>query len=175
MHEVTLASDVGSIFDHVLVDEYQDTNTLQAEILIALKPTGAGMCVVGDDAQSIYSFRVATIENILGFPAQFAPPAHVVTLEENYRSSQPILDAANALIGEAARQYQKRLLSQRSHYTRTVFERAHARSAAGDRRPRRDTASRRGLPCTIDDPLRERTGMGSRYGPARGRRPYVAK
>ena len=114
MHEGTLASDVGSLYDHVLVDEYQDTNTLQAEILIALKPTGAGLCVVGDDAQSIYSFRAATIENILSFPAQFVPPAHLVTLEENYRSSQPILDAANALIGEAARQYQKRLKSERS-------------------------------------------------------------
>ncbi len=114
MHEGTLASDVGSLYDHVLVDEYQDTNTLQAEILIALKPTGAGLCVVGDDAQSIYAFRAATIENILGFPAHFAPPSHVVTLEENYRSSQPILDAANALIGEAARQYQKRLKSERS-------------------------------------------------------------
>ncbi|HYH41942.1 MAG TPA: ATP-dependent helicase [Burkholderiales bacterium] len=113
MQEPALAAEVGSLYDHVLVDEYQDTNTLQAEILLALKPAGAGLCVVGDDAQSIYGFRAATVENILGFPAQFSPPADVVTLEENYRSKQPILDAANALIGEASRQYQKRLQSCR--------------------------------------------------------------
>src|SRR5688572_20212500 len=88
--EPALAAEVGSLFDHVLVDEYQDTNTLQAEILLALKPTGAGLCVVGDDAQSIYGFRAATVENILGFPEQFTPPAEIVTLEENYRSTRPI-------------------------------------------------------------------------------------
>jgi DNA helicase-2/ATP-dependent DNA helicase PcrA len=113
VQDPVLAQDVGSLFDHVLVDEYQDTNTLQAEILLALKPTGAGLCVVGDDAQSIYSFRAATVENILEFPARFTPEASVVTLEENYRSTQPILDAANALISEASRQYQKRLQSPR--------------------------------------------------------------
>ncbi|HYC47004.1 MAG TPA: ATP-dependent helicase [Burkholderiales bacterium] len=109
MNDPALAADVGSQFEHVLVDEYQDTNTLQAEILLSLKPTGAGVCVVGDDAQSIYSFRAATVENILEFPQRFEPSAHVVTLERNYRSTQAILDAANALIGEAPRQYQKRL------------------------------------------------------------------
>jgi DNA helicase-2/ATP-dependent DNA helicase PcrA len=114
MQDPALALDVGALFDHVLVDEYQDTNTLQAEILLALKPNGAGLCVVGDDAQSIYSFRAATVDNILEFPACFKPDAHVVTLEENYRSDQPILDAANALIGEASRQYQKRLQSHRA-------------------------------------------------------------
>ncbi len=108
-----LAQDIGARFDHVLVDEYQDTNTLQAEILLALKPTGAGLCVVGDDAQSIYSFRAATVENILEFPESFVPRAEVVTLEENYRSSQPILDAANALIAEAPRQFRKALRSAR--------------------------------------------------------------
>jgi DNA helicase-2/ATP-dependent DNA helicase PcrA len=113
VQDPVLAHDVGSHFDHVLVDEYQDTNTLQAEILLALKPAGDGLCVVGDDAQSIYSFRAATVENILEFPSRFAPEARVVTLEENYRSTQPILDAANALISEASRQYQKRLQSSR--------------------------------------------------------------
>jgi DNA helicase II / ATP-dependent DNA helicase PcrA len=114
MQDLTLAQDVGSLYDHVLVDEYQDTNTLQAEILLALKPTGAGICVVGDDAQSIYSFRAASVENILQFPGQFSPQAEVITLEENYRSVQPILDSANALIAEAPRQYQKRLQSTRA-------------------------------------------------------------
>jgi hypothetical protein len=72
----------------VLVDEYQDTNRLQASILLALKPTGKGLTVVGDDAESIYSFRAATVRNILDFPAQFNPPAAIVTLERNYRSTQ---------------------------------------------------------------------------------------
>jgi DNA helicase II / ATP-dependent DNA helicase PcrA len=111
--EPRLAGEVGGLFDHVLVDEYQDTNALQAQILLALKPDGAGLTVVGDDAQSIYSFRAASVDNILGFPAQFAPPAQVIALEENYRSTQPILDAANALIGEAARQHRKQLQARR--------------------------------------------------------------
>jgi DNA helicase-2/ATP-dependent DNA helicase PcrA len=112
MQEGSLAQEVGARFDHILVDEYQDTNSLQAEILLALRPTGAGLCVVGDDAQSIYSFRAANIENILDFPARFSPPAHTVTLEDNYRSTQPLLDAANALMAEASRQYRKDLRAQ---------------------------------------------------------------
>ncbi|HXQ31002.1 MAG TPA: ATP-dependent helicase [Steroidobacteraceae bacterium] len=111
--EPRLAREVGGLFDHVLVDEYQDTNALQAQILLALKPDGAGLTVVGDDAQSIYSFRAATVDNILGFAAQFAPPATVIALEQNYRSTQPILDAANALIGEATRQHDKQLQARR--------------------------------------------------------------
>jgi DNA helicase-2/ATP-dependent DNA helicase PcrA len=114
MQEPALAREVNALFDHVLVDEYQDTNRLQAEILLALKPDGRGLAVVGDDAQSIYSFRAATVENILGFPQHFAPAAHVLTLEDNYRSTQPILDAANALIAGASRQYRKRLKAQRA-------------------------------------------------------------
>ena len=111
--EPALAHSIGAQFDHLLVDEYQDTNVLQAAILRALRPDGAGLTVVGDDAQSIYSFRAASVENILGFPAQFAPPAAVITLEENYRSTQPILDSANALLGEASRQYRKVLRARR--------------------------------------------------------------
>ena len=79
-----------------------------------MKPDGAGLCVVGDDAQSIYSFRAATVENILGFPGHFQPPAAMVALEDNYRSTQPILDAANALMAEASQQYRKELRSRRS-------------------------------------------------------------
>src|SRR5881394_2209341 len=63
-----LADDIGGRWDHVLVDEYQDTNRLQSSILLALKPGGCGLTVVGDDAQSIYSFRAATVRNILDFP-----------------------------------------------------------------------------------------------------------
>ena len=113
MGEPALAQDVAARFDHVLVDEYQDTNRLQARILRGLKPTGAGVTIVGDDAQAIYSFRAATVRNILDFPAQFDPPARVVTLERNYRSTQPILAASNAVIGLAAERYAKELRSER--------------------------------------------------------------
>src|SRR5947208_7153394 len=107
------AESVRRRFDHVLVDEYQDTNALQAGILLGLKPDGRGLTVVGDDAQSIYSFRAATVRNILDFPHQFEPPAHVVTLEQNYRSTQPILDAANAVIALAPEGYANHLVSTR--------------------------------------------------------------
>jgi DNA helicase II / ATP-dependent DNA helicase PcrA len=111
--EPRLAEVVGGHFDHILVDEYQDTNRLQAQILEAMKPTGAGLTVVGDDAQSIYSFRAAAVENILGFPQRFQPPAEVVTLAQNYRSTQPVLDASNALMADAPRQHRKHLLAAR--------------------------------------------------------------
>ena len=94
MADPGVGADVRARFDCILVDEYQDTNTLQARILTGLSPKGRGLTVVGDDAQSIYKFRAATIRNILDFPQQFDPPARVVTLEENYRSTQPILDAS---------------------------------------------------------------------------------
>ncbi len=108
------AAEIGSWFDHVLVDEYQDTNLLQADILHAIKPDGNGVTVVGDDAQSIYSFRAAEVENILNFPDQYMPPARIVSLEENYRSTQAILDSANYLIAESERQYKKNLFSNKT-------------------------------------------------------------
>jgi DNA helicase-2/ATP-dependent DNA helicase PcrA len=111
--EPAIAREIGARFEHVLVDEYQDTNTLQAEILLAMKPDGQGLCVVGDDAQAIYSFRAATVDNILGFPDRFPERAQVVTLERNYRSLQPILDAANVLMGESDRGFPKALESGR--------------------------------------------------------------
>ncbi|MCB1942001.1 MAG: ATP-dependent helicase, partial [Candidatus Accumulibacter sp.] len=72
--EPALAREIGERFSYVLVDEYQDTNRLQAAILLAMKPDGRGLTVVGDDAQSIYAFRGATVRNILDFPASFDPP-----------------------------------------------------------------------------------------------------
>jgi DNA helicase-2/ATP-dependent DNA helicase PcrA len=114
MAESAIAADVSERFDHVLVDEYQDTNRLQAEILLALKPNGKGLTVVGDDAQSIYSFRAATVRNILDFPGHFSPRAEIVTLEHNYRSTQPILAAANAVIDLAAERFTKNLKSDRA-------------------------------------------------------------
>ncbi len=109
--EADFAAEIGSWFDHILVDEYQDTNHVQAQILHSLVPSGAGLTVVGDDAQSIYAFRAARVDNILEFPGQFEPPAKTITLEQNYRSTQPILDSANCLIAESARQYRKRLVA----------------------------------------------------------------
>ncbi len=108
-----LAEDIGNRFDHVLVDEYQDTNKLQSSVLMALKPGGRGLTVVGDDAQSIYSFRAATVRNILDFPRQFTPEADIVTLDRNYRSTRPILAAANAVIDLARERFTKNLWTER--------------------------------------------------------------
>lgn len=121
MREGAQAESVRCRFDHVLVDEYQDTNALQAGILRGLKPDGRGLTVVGDDAQSIYSFRGATVRNILDFPDQFDPPAHVVTLEQNYRSTQPILDAANAVIALTSEGFAKNLFSTRASHQRPLL------------------------------------------------------
>jgi DNA helicase-2/ATP-dependent DNA helicase PcrA len=99
MGDAALAAETSALFDHILVDEYQDTNVLQAEILQRLRPGGAGLTVVGDDAQAIYSFRAASVDNILSFEKDFR--SKTVTLEENYRSTQPLLDAANALMQDS--------------------------------------------------------------------------
>lgn len=108
-----IARAIGDRFRHVLVDEYQDTNRLQAAILLALKPDGCGLTVVGDDAQSIYAFRGASVRNILDFPAHFDPPAERITLDRNYRSTQPILSAANAVIALASERFSKDLWTER--------------------------------------------------------------
>jgi DNA helicase-2/ATP-dependent DNA helicase PcrA len=106
------ARSIRSRFDCVLVDEYQDTNRLQAEILQMLCPGGKHLTAVGDDAQAIYSFRAATVRNILDFPQQF-PDTRIITLEQNYRSTQPILDATNKVIAAAAERHTKNLWSRR--------------------------------------------------------------
>lgn len=111
---------IRELFDCVLVDEYQDTNALQAEILYQLSPEGRGLTVVGDDAQSIYSFRAATVENIFEFPKRY-PNTTIVALEQNYRSTQSILSAANAVIAQAAQRYRKDLWSERTEGARPRF------------------------------------------------------
>ncbi|MBV9754297.1 MAG: ATP-dependent helicase [Hyphomicrobiales bacterium] len=113
MENASLAAEFSGRFDHVMVDEYQDTNRLQASILLRMKPDGAGLTVVGDDAQSIYSFRAATVRNILDFPDHFTPQARIVTLDQNYRSTQPILAAANGVIELAKERFTKNLWSDR--------------------------------------------------------------
>ena len=116
--EPDLANQIAERFDHILVDEYQDTNRLQAAILRGLKPDGRGLTVVGDDAQSIYAFRAADVRNILDFPRQFTPPAEIVTLERNYRSTQPILAAANGVISFARERFTKNLWTERQSMER---------------------------------------------------------
>jgi DNA helicase-2/ATP-dependent DNA helicase PcrA len=105
-----VAKGIEARFDHILVDEYQDTNRLQAGILQRMRRTNKNIMVVGDDAQSIYSFRAADIHNILEFPKQF-PGTEQITLEQNYRSRQPILDATNHIIALASERYTKDLWS----------------------------------------------------------------
>jgi DNA helicase II / ATP-dependent DNA helicase PcrA len=111
---------VAEAFDHVLVDEYQDTNERQAEILRLLAVPTKSLMVVGDDAQAIYSFRAATIRNILEFPEQFAGAA-VIRLEQNYRSTPALLDASNAVIALATERHAKTLWSRREGERRPVL------------------------------------------------------
>ncbi len=99
------------MFDHILVDEYQDTNPLQASILSAMHSPRLDLMVVGDDCQAIYSFRAATVTNMLDFEQRF-PGTRVVKLERNYRSTQPILDLCNAVGDGATRGYRKALWSE---------------------------------------------------------------
>jgi DNA helicase-2/ATP-dependent DNA helicase PcrA len=111
--EPELGREIGERFSHVLVDEYQDTNRLQAAILLAMKPDGRGLTVVGDDAQSIYALSRRDGAQHPRFPRHFEPPAQVVTLDRNYRSTQPILAAANQVIAGAAERFTKDLWSDR--------------------------------------------------------------
>ncbi len=108
---------VASAFDHVLVDEYQDVNGLQVDLVRGLAAFGPEITAVGDDFQAIYGFRSASAAHILDFPEHF-PGTRVVTLERNYRSTQPVLDAANALAAHAVRAFPKRLAAQREGGTR---------------------------------------------------------
>ncbi len=101
-------------FDHVLIDEYQDTNLLQADVVRALYRGGCSVTAVGDDAQAIYAFRAATVDHMLGFVEQF-PGGRTVRLERNYRSTQPVLDLANAVLAEATEGYGKHLWTDRTH------------------------------------------------------------
>jgi len=110
------------LFDHVLVDEYQDTNAVQGDIVAQLRPDGAGLAVVGDDAQAVYSFRSATPANIRGFADRF-PGTTVVTLEDNHRSTAPILAVANAVLAEATGAMPKELRTARTGGRRALLRR----------------------------------------------------
>ncbi|NLP03374.1 MAG: ATP-dependent helicase [Fibrobacter sp.] len=106
------AERISGRFDHILVDEYQDTNKLQSDILTGMRRSIKNVMAVGDDAQSIYSFRAATVRNMLDFPKIF-PGTGVITLEQNYRSSPPILNTTNVLIAQAKERFSKNLFSTR--------------------------------------------------------------
>jgi DNA helicase II / ATP-dependent DNA helicase PcrA len=105
-----LCAQLSEQYRYMMVDEYQDTNRLQARIMRSLAATHDNVAVVGDECQSIYSFRGASFRNMLEFPELF-PEATVIKLEENFRSAQPILDVANAIIADASESYAKRLYS----------------------------------------------------------------
>ncbi|HWL90234.1 MAG TPA: ATP-dependent helicase [Actinomycetota bacterium] len=112
---------LAAMFEHILVDEYQDTNALQADILEGMRSGGTrNLTVVGDDAQSIYGFRAATVKNILEFPERF-PGATMIKLERNYRSTPPILAASNAVIALSPQRHEKTLQPTRPGEARPVL------------------------------------------------------
>ena len=166
-------------FDCVLVDEYQDTNPVQARILQRLRPDGTGLTVVGDDAQSIYSFRGATVRNILDFPKQF-PGTTVVKLEENYRSTEPILEATNAVIAQASEGYGKRLRSSRTEGKRPRLVACADEYAEARHVVERDPPAPQGghPPEAAGRPvpgLAPQPGRGDGAGPAEDRLPQVRR
>ena len=120
LKDSTVGETIRRRFDWVLVDEYQDTNLIQADIIYHLTPTGRGLTVVGDDAQSIYSFRAATVRNILDFPKHF-PDARILPLEANYRSTNGILNATNSVIAQLKERFRKELHSNRGEGVRPQF------------------------------------------------------
>lgn len=111
---------ISNRYHYIMVDEYQDTNTIQAEILYLLTRTNQNIMVVGDDAQSIYAFRGANFRNIIDFPKRF-PATRIVSLEENYRSNQPVLTLTNAIIERAREKFTKNLFSQKKDGAKPVI------------------------------------------------------
>ncbi len=127
-------SEIAARFQHILVDEYQDTNHIQAEIVRLMAGDRGNVMVVGDDSQSIYSFRGADFRNIMEFQQLF-PGARLIRLEENYRSTQAILALTNAIIAQAREKYEKKLFSNITGGQRPVIygawdEKAQARWVA---------------------------------------------
>jgi ATP-dependent DNA helicase UvrD/PcrA len=114
---------LGDTYRYIMIDEYQDTNLIQAELVRLLASAHRNVMAVGDDAQSIYSFRGANFRNIMDFP-QIFPGARVVKLEQNYRSLQGILDVANEVISRAADKYTKVLSAERRGEFRPLLVRA---------------------------------------------------
>ena len=114
---------ISAAYEYIMVDEYQDTNKVQADILYQLASENRNVMVVGDDSQSIYAFRGANFKNIMDFP-DFFPGTQIIRLEENYRSVQPILTLTNAMIDQAEEKYTKRLFTQKTEGGLPVLVRA---------------------------------------------------
>ena len=114
---------LSAVYRYIMIDEYQDTNLIQAELVRLLATTHQNVMAVGDDAQSIYAFRGANFRNIMDFPAIF-PGTRMIKLEENYRSLQGILDVANEVISRASEKYTKALFTQRQGELRPILVRA---------------------------------------------------
>ena len=109
---------ISSFYKFIMIDEYQDTNKIQAKLAYLLASEHKNIMVVGDDSQSIYSFRGANFKNIMDFPKQF-PDCKVITLEQNYRSTQPILDLTNALIENAREKIFKKIIYKKRRRFKT--------------------------------------------------------
>lgn len=103
---------LGELYQYIMVDEYQDTNQIQADILYLLTASHRNIMAVGDDSQSIYAFRGANFKNIMSFPHNFRD-TQIVSLEENYRSTQPILDVTNGIIAQTEEKYSKHLFTHK--------------------------------------------------------------
>jgi DNA helicase-2/ATP-dependent DNA helicase PcrA len=121
MQNATLARSLSGNFDHVLVDDYQDVSTLQGEIVQALKPDGQGVVVAADDAQAIFPMRTRTYELIPRLANRYTPKAEAVVLSQNYRATQQLLDCANALLSDGARQYRKTLFGTRQSSQKPLY------------------------------------------------------
>ena len=113
-----LAERVRERYRYIMVDEYQDTNRVQARLVRLLAGEAGNVMAVGDDAQSIYAFRGADVRNILDFPKLF-PGTRVIRLEENYRSTQPVLDVANAVLAPASEGFRKNLFTTKENTSKT--------------------------------------------------------
>jgi len=116
----TAGDELRGMFDHILIDEYQDTNPVQADIVRGMCRPDTDLCTVGDDAQAIYGFRAATVENMWSFADQF-PGATTITLDQNYRSTMPILAVANGLLAQSTDHYKKELWSTRTNGVRPML------------------------------------------------------
>jgi DNA helicase-2/ATP-dependent DNA helicase PcrA len=115
--------EVGRRYNYIMVDEYQDTNFLQGEIVVYMASSHRNVMAVGDDSQSIYGFRGANYRNIFDFPKHF-PEARIIKLEQNYRSTQPILDLANAVIERSKIKYTKVLFTEKKEGPKPILFRA---------------------------------------------------
>ena len=111
---------LSGFYKYIMIDEFQDTNKLQAKIAYLLADTHKNIMVVGDDSQSIYSFRGANFKNIMDFPKIY-PEARIIKLEQNYRSTQPVLDFANQIIKYAKEKYTKVLFTKKEGFEKPVY------------------------------------------------------